>query len=478
MTLEGLLKKYKQHEIDFLLPKSNGDNHLYLDLFFLYSSPEQRWQEVHALIHQYLNFCLKKYKDKKMNEGELLAKLHFPEVPYVALGHCKKGIYGRGTGDDRAYVFKDYIFDNEEVKKVGIEALAKLSISIGGIGPDLLSDMVANFAMLRLLEYTNEQVSIYGLETREFQISRILKVKNLEWEALPKVKLPFFKKTGEPRVLVPRHLVKRLPLLTTTGFYDNYLKYVLQEEEQDRLNTIRIIGQKPKVDKVTLDEIEKKLLAVYESLGEATREKTLQKPSLIDDYLADPLVFKRKHVKKPKEKIDWAAYIKELQAVGYGKENARIYAEVLRKIFTALYKGDFVNGSLEEQSVDGLYFYDVIFGNSADTAFFRFLRNQQIKAGAVICEAKNYDKTKVSNSQFNQANGYTISGARELVFLISRKESDDKSIERAKRHFLSHKVLLLPIYDEDVIDMLKVRDKDLDSFDTLLVERAKIIMGA
>ena len=182
MTLEAFLKKYKQHEVDFLLPKSKGDNHVYLDLFFLYSSPEQRWQEVHALIQQYLNFYLKKYKDKKVTEEELLLKLHFPEVPYVALGHCKNGIYGRGSGDDRAYIFKDYIFDNEDVKKVGIEALAGLSISIGGIGPDLLSDMVANFAMLRLLEYTNEQVALYSIETREFQIGRVLNVGSFEWE--------------------------------------------------------------------------------------------------------------------------------------------------------------------------------------------------------------------------------------------------------------------------------------------------------
>lgn len=478
MTLEAFLKKYKQHEVDFLLPNTRGDNRVYLDLFFLYSSPEQRWQEVHALIHQYLNYYLEKYKNKEVTEKELLIKLHFPEVPYVALGHCKKGIYGRGTGDDRAYIFKDYIFDNDEVKEIGIEALARLSISIGGIGPDLLSDMVANFAMLRLLEYTNEQVSIYGLETREFQIGRILRLENFEWEGLPKVKLPFFKKTGEPRVLVPRHLVKRLPLLTTSGFYDNYLKYVLQEEEQGRLNTMRVIGRKPKVDKVTLDEIEKKLLAVYESLGEATREKTLQKPALISNYLADPLIFKRKHSKKIKEKVDWSGYIKELQSVGYGKESAHLYAEVIRKIFTALYKGDFVNGSLEEQSVDGLYFYDVTFGNSADTSFFRFLRNQNIKAGVVICEAKNYDKTKISNAQFNQANGYTIANARELVFLISRKEDDVKSIKRAQRHFLSHKVLLLPLSDKDIIEMLKIREKEPDSFDTLLVEKTKIIMSA
>ena len=44
-------------------------------------------------------------------------------------------------------LIKKAIFDNKDVQKFGIETLAKTSIQIPGIGPDLLSDLVGNFAI-------------------------------------------------------------------------------------------------------------------------------------------------------------------------------------------------------------------------------------------------------------------------------------------------------------------------------------------
>lgn len=475
MYLEQLLKKYKQHEVDFVLPKKKGDTHAYLDLYLLYSSPDKRWHKVQSIIFSYLNFLLSEYRSKKMNDATLVSKLYFPEVPYIALGHCKEGIYGRGTGADRAEVIKDYIYDNEDVKKVGLNALATMSIAIGGLGPDLLSDMVANFGMNYLLEYTDEQVKIYGLKTTGFQISRALDPRTFEWNPLPVVQLPYFEKTGEPRIFVPRHLIKRLPFLTTGGFFGHYLQYVLQEEKQDRINSIRTLVSKPKV---TLKEIIAELQRKYDSTGEAARELALKKPQYVERYLRNPNIYKKTRTRKKKDDVNWLAYAEELKKIPVGTENAHRYAEYIRKIFTALYSGDLVNGELDRKSEDGLYYYDINFANAAQTRFFKFVKNQNLKAGVVIFEAKNYGKTKVGNAAFNQSVGYTIADARELVLLVSREGVTEKSITRAQRHFLTKKVLVLPISDKDLIEILSDRKNNSEDFDTPFIKRAQKIMQA
>lgn len=474
MTLEQLIKKYKPYEVDFVFPDAD-DTPAYLDLYFLYKSPDTRWHKVHALIFEYFNHYLKLYRAKKITDDELVEMLHFPEVPYIALGHCEEGISGFGSADNRAKIIKESIFDNEEVKKVGLLALAKTSITIGGWGPDLLSDMIANFGMHYLLEYTEEQVKLYNLETTEFQISRVLDVSNFQWESLPKVKLPFFKETGEPRILVPKHIVKRLPVFTTEGYYQYYLKYQLQAEKGDHIKNIRTLAREPKVN---LKDIEEELKKKYESRGDATRVLGIKRPKDIEIYIDDPFIHKQFHTKKKKENIDWKSYIKELKSMPRGKKFARTYAELIRKIFTALYSDSLVNGQLEVVSNNNIYHYDITFANAAKTTFFRMVKNQQFSAGVIVIEAKNYDKGDLGNPEFNQASGYTIGKGRELVLILTRKPITKRDIERSKRQFLSHKILVLPISDEDVIKLLEKRDGNPESFDSLLANRAQEILSA
>lgn len=477
MILNDLVKKYKSHELDFVYPKLEGDTKVYLDLYFLYHSPDQRWHKVHTLIFSYFNHYLELYRAKKITDEECIEKLKFPEVPYIALGHCKDGIYGAGSADDRAEVIKDSIFDNEEVKGVGLVALAGTSITIGGLGPDLLSDLVANFGIHHLLEYTAEQVSLYGLKTSEFQISRALNVQTMDWIPLQKIQLPYFEKDDaiEPRILVPKHIVKRLPIYTTDGYYDNYLKYLIQEEKGDRIKNIRTFG---KVPKYAIKDIASELKRKYGSLGDAARELGLKFPNKLQEYINDPFKYKKSHIRKRREKIDWDAYFKELKNIKTGREFAHLYADTVRKIFTAMYSGDFVNGLLEERSDDGIYHYDITFANAAKTSLFTFLKNQQIKAGLIIVEAKNYGKTKVSNTQFNQANGYSISDAREFVMLVMRSPVTEAHIKKARRHFLAQKHLILPIGDKDIKELLEGRFDDQKSFDYFLIKRAQKIMQA
>ena len=118
------------------------------------------------------------------------------------------------------------------------------------------------------------------------------------------------------------------------------------------------------------------------------------------------------------------------------------------------------------------------FANNAGTPFFGQIRNQGIKAGIVIVEAKNYGESELGNKEFNQSRAYTIANGRELVLLATRKPITDRDIQRSRRHFLAQRCVILPISDEDVVALINARRDDREFFDTILVERLRKILSA
>ncbi len=477
ITLGELIKEYKPHEVDFVFP-SKDDTPVYIDLNLLYHSPETRWHKVQALIYEYFNRYLNSYREGAITSDELEAALEFPEVSHIALGYCKNGKNGRGGAEEKAIAIKNEIFDNETVHEVGVEALAKMSIVIPKVGPDTLSDLVANFGISYLIQYTEEQVKLYGLKTTDIQIERALDPFSFTWRPIPRVRLPYFEEDGfcEPRIFVPKHLVRKIPIFSPEGFYQNYLRYFLKHEEEQRIITTRSIGKKPKV---SLKQVENDLKSRFGKKTAAIRKIAKNRPELVADYVGNPNIFddeRRKKRKKGKE--NWSSYIEELKKIPSGKGGASRFSEFLRKIFTALYDGHLTSGTREDCSVDGIFRYDVVFGNGANTPLFKMIRNQQIKSGLLVIEAKNYDSSRISNDEFNQGRAYTLANGRELVFLISRKEVQDKDIERARRHFLAQRCLIFPIGGGDLIEMIRTRKEDPDRFDEFLVNRLKKILQA
>ncbi|MEX1112168.1 MAG: hypothetical protein WEC84_01785 [Candidatus Andersenbacteria bacterium] len=475
VTLDQLVQNYKPHELDFVFPNSSGDTRLYLDLYLFYHSPEPRWHSIQSLIFTYFNHYLDKYRSGEINADQLERHLMFPEVPYIALGFCKTGIHGQGGAEDRARVIRQSIFDNEEIQEVGLTEIAEMSIQVPNMGPDGMSDLVGNFAIHHLIQYTHEQCKEFDLSTATYSVGRALNPETMLWEPVPKVDLPFFE-TGEPRILVPRHITKRIPVFSTTGFFENYLRYVLKGEKEDQLNAIQTIGKRPRV---TFKQVKEELKSMHGTVGRGTRKEAESRSELIESYVdkttiyRDPLKPTRK-----KEDIDWGSYIDELAQIPTGQRSARAYAEYLKKLFTALYDGRLANGKTEKRSVDNIFRYDVSFSNGAETPLFRVINNQRLRAGVLLVEAKNYDKTELANDAFNQARGYTIQDGRELIFLVTRPDIDEMHIQRAQRHFLAQKAVILPLGDSDLRQLIEKRKNDHLDFDEFLTERLLAILSA
>lgn len=473
-TLNDIKSKHPQYEVDFIFPDADGDIKVYLDLYLMYESKDQTWNAIQAIIFDYFNNLLKEYRTNKISENELVSKLHFPEVELIGFGHCASGIKGQGGRTERASLIKNAIFDNKQVSDFGIESLTKIAIEIPGIGPDLLSDLVGNFAVEALLEYTKEQVETFSLKTIKVPIPRYYDLTKKQWGTITEFDLPYFLNNGEaePRILVPRQIVRRMPILSVDQFQKGFLKYVLQDEEVSRIRIINTFGETPKVN---IKDIEAKLEREYGSVSLATRKIASERPELVKKYAENPHKYKNRR-RPRKRKIDWQVYINELKNIPAG-EDPQKYTEFLRKTFSVLYGDNLLRGHIERRSVDNVFRYDINFLNASQTSFFKILNNQGIKSGLLIIEAKNYNKTKTTNKEFNQCLAYTIKDARELVFLIKRQDVNKEDIEKSKRHFLAHGVVILPLGDIDVIKLLSNKEILGDSFDDFLNERLQEILS-
>ena len=474
-TLDDIIKEYKPYELDFITPNPDGDVRSYIDLYLMYESKDPQWHEVQALIFDYFNRLIERYRSKKIKDDEVLELLHFPEVEYLGLGHCVEGIKGRGSHEERATLIKEAILDDKDIKEFGIKSLAKASIEIEGIGPDLLSDMVGNFALENLIKYTSDQVKTYSLKTLKINLNHSYDNSSKEWKSLVNVDLPFFKETGEPRILVPRHIARRMPLLSTSEFYNGFLKYVVQDEELSRKRIVRTIGKEPKV---TIKEVEKVLEKEYGELNSSViRKIAKERPELVAGYSSNPHKFDTKR-RPRKPKIDWESYIKEVKEMPKGRKFAKDYILLLRKIFTVMYGNNLLNGKLETHSTDDIYRYDISYLNASTTDFFKVLNNQQIIAGVIILEGKNYGSSEVANKEFNQGISYTIKDGREFIFLINRDEITAEDIKRSKSIYLRQRVIIMPLSDEDIIKLIEMRHLSEINFDHFLNERLQNILSA
>ncbi|MBU1046242.1 hypothetical protein KKH36_00475 [Patescibacteria group bacterium] len=473
-TLDDIQSEYKQYEVDFIFPDKDKDIPVYLDVYLMYETDDKIWNEVQAMMFWYFNDLLEKYKNKKINTAKLLEFLHFPEAQELGFGHCVKGTEGSGTAGKRALLLKETIFDNPDIKKVGLKALAELVIQIEGFGPDLISDMTAGFALDNLIKYTKEQVETYDLKTITVPLPRGFDFNSKEWKPRLKVNLPYFN-NGEYRLLVPRHIVRKMPILSTDEFYKGFLKYILQHEEISRINSFGSIGKEPKV---LIKDIEEKLLRQFKVKGviSAARKLSEERPKLINKYVDNPHKFENKR-RPRKPKINWDKYIKEIENIIPGSEMSAEYSQMLMKIFQALYGDNLLRGKIETRSFGDTYRYDVNFLNASKTNFFKVIEKTKIIVASLIIEAKNFDKTKVGNKEFNQALGYTLKDRREFIFLIQRKDISNNDIKRSQQHYLRHGVIIFPLSDKDLIDMIELRKESDKNFDSILEERLQSILN-
>lgn len=152
--------------------------------------------------------------------------LTFPEVRGLCIGYSSGSTAGRGMGQQKRARLLDTTIRIVHAGVVDPEVFELAGIFEEGIGPDLISDMVAKIIMEDLIAYTQRICSDLGVPMEPLKVSA-----QHPQEDLPKNPI-----SGLPIILVPRELLSQLPV--ADSFLDIGWVSSFNEQLREALNKV------------------------------------------------------------------------------------------------------------------------------------------------------------------------------------------------------------------------------------------------
>ena len=378
---------------------------------------------------------------------EAAKRLRFREPIWLPLGYSGQGTSGRGIG---RHIQEQLTDAAKEIVDLGIvqpEIFELIGLLEENVGPDLISDMIGNIILPDLLTYT----------VRVLDELQVAKEKYATYTYLgTEISLPRYQnfKKSFPIVLVPRNILKPLPIMTTWDDIDSVAFRNLEVRQQ--MN--EIIGYSwSKVATTKKKEALKNVLLGEPDLFRSLISDYKKAPNEIYDFLDDPAGF-----------IRWVeaarAFVNKypLKIEDKPIKSAQDVLEVVMKICTKFKKLVEDNGLSKE-----LYNEKTLKPRREESS-----QKLLFAIAESYCEANNIDLTRESDAgrgpvDFKFSSGYQ---SRVLIEVKLNKNNPAKGYEKQlavyqKAENTEHAVFLVIIVTENTkdIDDLEKRVLDLKS---------------
>jgi hypothetical protein len=214
-------------------PVLGVDTQLFIDPSLLRDAETPEFSGSHTRVREYFGDVLKIVQgisapqDRLFREADRL--LTFPEVNGLCIGYSK-GVHGSGMG---SAIRSRLLTTIMQIVKAGTSDPAIFEL-VGtfeeGVGPDRISDMVARIILPDLIAFTQRICSDLGVPMEEMQA-----VKGGDMEDLPVNPV-----TGGPLILVPKEILRDLPVAEE---YSDIV-WIAQQNQKLREHFNAMIGEK------------------------------------------------------------------------------------------------------------------------------------------------------------------------------------------------------------------------------------------
>lgn len=185
------------------------DTRLFIDPSLLRHTAVPELKDSYSKLSQHFVDVIKVAKHIRMEDDAFWRQadrmLTFPEVQGLCIGYSAKGVAGRGTGPEKRRRLLSTITQLIQAGCDDPSVFELVGAFEEGIGPDLISDMVAKIIMPDLIGFTQRVCSELGLPMESLVYAR----------RTPPEDLPFNPSTKAPIVLVPKELLRDLPVAET-----------------------------------------------------------------------------------------------------------------------------------------------------------------------------------------------------------------------------------------------------------------------
>jgi hypothetical protein len=458
---EALGLQKTQPELDFVDIELSTDTPLFLDPAALYegSSPfaEACSKDLEEFFEAVLHAAM---TDNEQLGLHLLRGLSEPDE--IFLGFSTGEPSGRGVGEQQARAIFAAMKRSKATRSGLIQDLNDALMFIPGIGPDKVSDITVNIVRRHLIQYTQQQMELHGIDIPNQMPTGLL------WDSVNATwtqgydYIPFIQR--KKVLLVPKRYVKYVAEFRKASqrYYDGFVANFIRQRElsvMGRLVRFREHKDGSKTPWVPKEDIERETPRNKESVAEFSTNH----PDVYER-------FKNAFFKHNPESIhaivaaqggnfDHAKYaghvIKALENCPPGRRAANDYQNLIVGVLHFILYPSLTNPVLEKPANDGRKRIDISFENEATVGIFSRARQDPfLEAREVMIECKNYAHD-LANPELDQMIGRFDPRRGRFGIVVCRGIEDKGTLQkRCADAFVSRQGAIVVLTDEDLKEAL------------------------
>ncbi len=452
----------EQPQLDFVDITPERDSPLFIDPFAI-SLKQDEWSETcNAHITHFFETALDFIRAGKEVEAKALLN-GLSEPNETCLGVSTGEPAGRGVAGKQAFDLYESLAASQAAKSGILEELAECDLFIPGIGSDKISDIATNIIRRPLIEYTQAQCALHGINlTGDYPSGRYWDMDSQAWHQ-SYTKIPVFNQ--KRLILVPKYSVRRKMCLDSQEYYSQHILNFIQEEEYNRNSPfVRVLknGERRPPTKKSVQErfpFSKEFLAQFSGANHQVLDQYKKFYAKLDGARG-PLQHDDFN-----EQFDEATFAKALAAslrqIPPGNADADRYHSFMVGALEFIFWPNFIYPKKEVPIHDGRKRIDITYTNAASDGFFyRAHTAHKIASNHVMVECKNYSKDPVNPELDQLSSRFSVNRGR-LGLLLFRDVNDyEKLCARCRDTAQDDRGFVLPLGDDQLSDFLGLIEND------------------
>lgn len=445
---------FSQAEVDFVIPDLVTDLPLSIDPFLLYKSRDDVLQDLHVKLLSIFAEGFRCFRAGQ--EAELDRLIDFPEVDELGLGYSIQKIKGRGLGWLLNNLLKQTLIASPALLERGLHHIEELQLVSIGVGPDRVSDIASNVLKAFLVEYTQQQATLWNIPiVSGLPVQHIFDFDDWSWTD-GYFDLPQNPVSGLPIILVPRRIVRELPWINYEDYVRTDFSYFLRPRQVTESGRQR--GKKKRPAKRAVTQVTRTTMTLLDNYIE---RKVREAEKAVPTLGLLPLVSETQ-VALGQEFAD------RLYAIPSGWDSAAEYQRLVYEILNYLFEPELTAGAMEARTHLGTDRRDIIYVNESERAFLRYVR-ETYQTMSVVFETKNVQDLEPEH--VNQVAAYLGARLGMLGFIVCRRPAKENVIRKAFTTFNDtrgdiRKTILIAS-DDDLIEMISLKKSGKNPADRL-----------
>lgn len=448
-----------QAELDFVDINSNADTPLFLDPFFLGIRTDKWSYDATLTVKSFFQKLLDLIRAGRKNEAKhLFRHLHEPNATCLGLSIGRPK--GSGVGGEDADKIYENLLESKAIQTGLIQDIEDNVLFVDNFGKDKLSDMTTNIIRKHLIDYTQAQCNLHNIQLNPSVPSGFYwsRQKN-DWVSEYADQLVI---DGKPILLVPKAIVSFSEEYTPERYYQHFVLNFLQNEHLD-INSVLVRERKNGEKYVTKKDLKKDNPQSKEFLRKFTQEH----PEVLETFKRETTndSLRNQEISDINLKEVCKYLGEKLVSIPAGTKTASDFHNVIKGILELLFYPDLMSPVKEQEIHSGRKRIDISFDNAAKSGVFNWLPEKlKLFCPYIFIECKNYSSDP-ANPELDQLSGRFSVNRGKFGFLVCRNFEDRKLfIERCRDTYNDGRGLIVPLADQDIINLLDNHDEFNNSF--------------